>query len=177
MNYTEMFNSLYPDFFQDENIRNMPSDHIFAELVMDLRESSPNMTTYRAQNGISFGEYHGDPETLRNAVRLVDDDWVQYFGDDERFYCVTDKEKVVSFCILSDMGKFRGLHIGGPGCVGTIPEYRGRGIGLEMVRLATETLRRDGFDISWIHHTHLSQWYMKLGYRQVLRWNSGGILN
>ena len=74
------------------------------------------------------------------------------------------------------MGHFNGLNIGGPGCVGTIPEYRRRGIGLEMVRLATEILRNDGFDLSWIHYTHLEHWYMKLGYKPVLKWNSSSIL-
>ena len=87
-----------------------------------------------------------------------------------------DGEMIVAFCSLTDMGRFHGLHIGGPGCVGTIPEFCGQGIGLEMVRLATETLRQDVFDLSWIHYTHLAHWYMKLGYQPVLQWNSNGIL-
>lgn len=58
----------------------------------------------------------------------------------------------------------------------TLPEFRRRGIGLEMVRLATQTLKQDGFDLSWIHYTHLADWYSRLGYQPVLRWNSGGLL-
>ena len=45
-----------------------------------------------------------------------------------------------------------------------------------MVRLATNVLKEDGFDISWVHYTHLEHWYEKLGYHTVLRWNSSGIL-
>ena len=93
-----------------------------------------------------------------------------------RIFCAFDGDRTAAFCFLSDMGRYQGLRIGGPGCVGTVPEDRRQGIGLEMVRRATEILRRDGFDLSWIHYTHVGPWYMKLGYRPVLRWNSGGLL-
>ncbi len=176
MNYTELFNSMHPGFFQEEGICTMPRDWVFTELVMDLRENLPCVTPSHCLNGITFGEYHGELAALRDAVHQVDEDWVQYFKEGNRFYCAFDGERIIAFCNLADMGQFQGLHIGGPGCVGTIPEFRRQGIGLEMVRLATETLRQDGFDLSWIHYTHLAHWYRKLGYQPVLRWNSGGIL-
>lgn len=176
MDYTELFNSMHPDFFREEGIRALSGDWVFTELVMDLRKASPSVTPPDCHNEISFGEYHGELSALRNAVRSVDEDWVQYFNEGERFFCAFDGEMIAAFCSLSDMGRFHGLHIGGPGCVGTVPEFRRRGIGLEMVRLATETLRQDGFDLSWIHYTHLANWYMKLGYQPVLRWNKDGIL-
>lgn len=176
MNYTELFHSLHPGFFQEESICAMPRDWVFTELVMDLRGDLPNVTPPHCLKGITFGEYHRELVALRDAVAQVDEDWVQYFTKGCRYYCAFDGEKIVAFCSLADMGRIQGLHIGGPGCVGTLPEYRGQGIGLEMVRLATEVLRQDGFDLSWIHYTHLAHWYMKLGYQPVLRWNSGGIL-
>lgn len=176
MNYTELFNSLHPGFFREENIRTMPEDWVFTELVMDLRGDLLNVTPPHSPNGIKFGEYHGELAPLRDAVCRVDEDWVQYFKEGDRFYCAFDGEKIVAFCGLDDMGRFEGLHIGGPGCVGTIPEYRKHGIGLEMVRLATEVLKRDGFDLLWIHYTHLEHWYAKLGYKAVLHWNSRGFL-
>lgn len=176
MNYTELFNSLYPNFFGEERISTMPADWVFTELVMDLREDLPKSAPFRSADGITFGEYQGKLSALLNAVRLVDEDWVQYFTEEDRFYCAFDKKEIVAFCNIADIGRVQGIHIGGPGCVGTVPEFRGKGIGLEMVRLATEVLRRDGFDLSWIHHTHIAHWYMKLGYRPILRWNSGGII-
>lgn len=176
MNYTELFQSLHPGFFQEESISTMPRDWVFTELVMDLRGDLLNVTPPCDLNGIVFGEYHGEIAALRDAVCQVDEDWVQYFKEGYRYYCAINEERIIAFCNLADMGWFQDLHIGGPGCVGTIPEFRRRGIGLEMVRLATETLRQDGFDLSWIHYTHLADWYRKLGYQPVLRWNSGGIL-
>lgn len=176
MNYAELFYFMHPDFFKKERIRTLPKDKVFTELVMDLRETVPEMMPSRPQDEITFGEYHGRLAPLLEAVARVDEGWVQEYTEEERYYCAFDGEKIAAFCCLSDMAQFQGLHIGGPGCVGTLPEYRRRGIGLEMVRLATETLRQDGFDISWIHYTHLENWYKKLGYRPVLRWNSGGMI-
>lgn len=176
MNYTELFNELYPNFFEEESIRTMPAEQVFTELIMDLRGDIPDVSPLNFSDGITFGEYHGKLSELCETVRCVDEEWVRYFKEGDRFYCAFDGKKIVAFCCLDDMGQIQRLHIGGPGCVGTVPEYRRRGIGLEMVRLATETLRRDGFDLSWIHYTHLADWYMKLGYQPVLRWNSGGIL-
>ncbi|MDE6319925.1 MAG: GNAT family N-acetyltransferase [Lachnospiraceae bacterium] len=176
MDYTELFHSMHPGFFQEEGICAMPRDWVFTELVMDLRGDLPDVTPPHDLNGIVFDEYHGEIAALRDAVRQVDEDWVQYFQEGYRYYCAFDGDMIIAFCNLADMGRFQGLHIGGPGCVGTIPEFRERGIGLEMVRLATETLRQDGFDLSWIHYTHLADWYGKLGYQPVLRWNSGGII-
>ncbi len=176
MNYAELFHSLNRGFFQRENIRALPKDFVFTELVMDLRKPLPEIAPPCCPREISFGEYRGELAALRDAVRQVDEGWVQYFREGCRFYCAFEGERIAAFCSLADMGRFQGLHIGGPGCVGTIPEFRRQGIGLEMVRLATETLRQDGFDLSWIHYTHLAHWYEKLGYQPVLRWNSGGIL-
>ena len=176
MIYTELFHNMHPGFFQKEYICNIPKEWIYAELVMDLRGELPKVPPLSYPTGITFGEYQGEIEALKEAVRRVDEDWVQYFNEGGRFFCAFDGESIVAFCDLSDMGRFQGLHIGGPGCVGTIPEYRKQGIGLELVRRATEIFKKEGYDLSWIHYTHLEKWYMKLGYRPVLHWNCKGIL-
>ena len=99
-----------------------------------------------------------------------------YFNGRNRVFCAFDRDEIASFCILEDWGNREGFRFGGPGCVGTVPEYRKQGIGLEMVRRATNVLIEDGFDISWIHYTHLPQWYEKLGYQTILQWNCKGII-
>ena len=66
--------------------------------------------------------------------------------------------------------------IGGPGCVGTLPEYRGRGIGLSMVRNVTKILQDEFYDYSYIHYTYETDWYSKLGYKTFLKWNCKGIV-
>ena len=157
MNLIKMFNNMHPGFFDDSGIKGMPKDWTFSELIMDLRNDSPREVVPPCPENITFGEYnpvfHG---SLDNGSAP--------------FYTV------VAFCILSDWGMQDNLKVGGPGCVGTIPAYREKGIGLELVRRATDLLKKDKYDISWIHYTHLENWYKKLGYKTVLKWNSDGIV-
>ena len=176
MRYGELFHLLHPGFFQAEGIRAMPPEWVFTELVMDLRAGGPEGGSVPCPDGITFGAYSGDMTPLLAAVEQVDKTWPQYFREGGRYFCAFDGDRIAAFCCLDDMGTHQGLHIGGPGCVGTVPTYRRQGIGLRMVQLATETLRREGFDLSWIHCTHLAPWYMKLGYQPVLQWNSRGFL-
>ena len=154
----------------------MAEDRVFAELVMDLRVSVPKPVPYPYHENITFGVYHGENEKLKEAIGRVDEEWIRYFCGKNRAFCAFDKDSIASFCILEDWGIQEGLRIGGPGCVGTIPEYRKKGIGLEMVRRATNIFSEEGFDLSWIHYTHLRHWYEKLGYQTVLEWNSIGFL-
>lgn len=178
MNYKAIFDRMNPDFFRDEKIRRLSERDIFTELVLDLHDAAATATAFPVlcPKNITFGAFHGDLSVIHDAVRKVDADWVQYFNRGNRFLCAFDKGKVVSFCILDDMGTYDGAHIGGPGCVGTVPEYRKRGIGLEMIRMATEQFRKDGYDLSWVHFTHLDRWYSRLGYQVVLRWNCHGFV-
>lgn len=70
----------------------------------------------------------------------------------------------------------RKVKVGGPGCVGTLPEYRNQGIGLIMVERVTQILKEEGFDYSYIHYTGVAPWYGKLGYKTIVRWTGKGIL-
>ena len=177
MNYTEIFNALHPGFFNEKYISSLPPECEYTELVTDLREPPSGVQPVTFPPDITFGVYHGEITDLREAVREVDEGWLPYFTPNERFFCAYDGEKPVAFCILTDSGNIMGLHIGQPGCVGTIPAYRKKGIGAELILRATGLLRRENFDLSWIHYTHLESWYQKLGYRTVLRWNCTGILS
>lgn len=176
MDYRKWFDEMHPGFFGKSYVAAMPEEYVFTELVMDLRKEWPEVPAYRPPEGITFGVFRGDYAQLQAAVGQVDEDWVKYFPEGTRVFCAFDGDAAASFCILSDWGVHGGLRIGGPGCVGTVPAYRGKGIGLEMVRLATEFQRGEGFDLSWIHYTHLEKWYSRLGYRTVLKWNRNGFI-
>ena len=107
-------------------------------------------------------------------------DWLRFFDGRQRAYCGVTDGQVVSFCLIEDMGVYtiggRPYRIGGPGCVGTVPAYRDRGIGLNMVKNVTQILRDEGYDYSYIHYTGVAPWYRKLGYRTILRWNGRGVV-
>ena len=108
-------------------------------------------------------------EELRGAAASTPVDGARELG--------FDGDDIASFCFLSEFGTVDGIRIGGPGCVGTVPEYRRRGIGSAMVRRAAPILRDDGCHISWIHYTHIPRWYMDMGYVPVVRWGKDGIVH
>ena len=177
MDYKKLFNTIKPDFFKMDIIRNMPDDRVFTELIMDLRKSNCENLKLPYPQNITFDFYKGDLQDIRKIVARVDNDWVNYYTENMRIFCAFDGDQIAAFCLLETFGKADGLLIGGPGCVGTVPEYRKQGIGLEMVRRATEILRKENYDLSWIHWTHLTAWYGKLGYQPVLSWNNKGFIN
>ena len=169
--------ALHPGFFEKEYIRRLPADEVFSEMILPLAEFDPNALPIPVPEGVSFGWYQGDEETLLRAVRDVEEDWAQYFrGSADHGLCAMADGKPVSFCLLEKMGDYRGMKIGGPGCVGTAPAYRKKGIGLRMVQLATGILKDQGYGLSYIHYTAVSHWYARLGYRTVLQWNGRGLI-
>lgn len=176
MNYADLFNTLHPGYFEKAYIRSLPPEEVYDEQILDLHTFCEDAVQLDCPAHITFGMYSGDLRTLHETVRQVEDDWVQYFHEGDRVFCAFDGEKVVSFCLLDEFGQYAGLRIGGPGCVGTIPAYRRQGIGLKMVQKATAILKEAGFDLSYIHYTHVGHWYARLGYRTVVRWNCGGLV-
>lgn len=176
MDYASLFARLHPGFFERPEIRALPEAYVFEEQLLNLRTFSAEAVFIDCPSRITFGFYQGDWEDLRAAVREVDEDWAPYFQPDGRAYCAFDGDRVVSFCLLDEFGTFEGLRIGGPGCVGTVPSHRRQSIGLKLVQNATALLQSEGFDLSYIHYTHVGPWYARLGYQTVLRWNAKGII-
>ncbi len=172
----ELFNSMYPNFF--ESVKNLPEDAVYEEMLLPLGDRN---FTYKNDFGedISFGFYNGEADVLREAIEKVDKDWVQFF-DGGRVYCGYCGGKIASFCLVDDMGEHdvngRTFKVGGPGCVGTVPEFRRKGIGLVMVARVTEILADEGFDVSYIHYTGVADWYAKLGYMTFAKWGKNGFI-
>lgn len=176
INPSELFHALHPGFFDKPYIKSLPPEDIFDEQILDLHDYNPSQMTVPCPERITFGMYEGDIAALHKAVALVDEDWVQYFHQGSRVYCAFDGDEVVSFCLLDAFGHYNGLRVGGPGCVGTVPSHRKQGIGLKMVHNATIILKIEGFDLSYIHYTHVGHWYARLGYKTILQWNANGIV-
>lgn len=120
--------------------------------------------------GISFEIRQAD-ETVRNAVSKVDTDWVQYFADGE-VMCAVFGGNIAAFCILEEdvscVLSGGTSKMGSIGCVGTVPEFRRHGIGLEMVKRASAELLGRGSERIFIHYTGVYGWYAKLGYHTDL---------
>lgn len=178
--YIELFQSLHPGFFEKDGIRSMPEEYVFDEMILPLTEFDAGTYEKQLGNNISFGFFDGDLKDLQAAVEQVDEDWPQYFTEKTRVYCGSIDGKITSFCTVDDLGLHnvggRKIKVGGPGCVGTLPEYRDKGIGLTMVKQVTQILKDEGYDYSYIHFTYVAAWYEKLGYKTVLQWNRNGIV-
>ena len=112
--YILLLNCIYPDFFEREIVRGLPEELVFNEMLLSLNDFDIHKYDKNLADNISFGFYDGDLDELKKEV-----------------------EKVASFCLVEDMGIHNinrcELKIGGPGCVGTLPEYRHKGIGLTML--------------------------------------------
>ena len=126
--------------------------------------------------GVSFEIRQAD-ERVRNAVKKVDPEWVQYFTDGE-VMCAVCGENIAAFCILEEdvfcVLSDETSRMGSIGCVGTVPEFRRRRIGLEMVKRASAELLERGSDRIFIHYTGVYDWYAKLGYHTDLWLRLGG---
>lgn len=177
--YIELFNSMHPDFFQRASISCLGDDMIFDEMLLALHDFDKISYERRFEDNITFGYFDGDFNEFLKKVEEVEKYWVEIFSEEQRIYCGYIDGNVASFCIVEDMGthKFEGriCRIGGPGCVGTLPQYRDRGIGLTMVKNVTQILKEEGYDYSYIHYTGVAAWYQKLGYKTILQWSGSGI--
>ena len=93
-------------------------------------------------------------------------------------FCATVGGEIASFCILgyndttilNDGAK----RMGSIGCVGTVPDFMRRGIGLEMVAEAAKLLLQRGCDDIFIHYTAVYDWYSRLGFKTRLFLKLGG---
>ena len=175
--YKKLFNSMHPRFFEQQYIRDRGEDEVYEEMILPLDEFLEKDLEYPSD--VTYGLYTGSIKDLREVVCGVVEGWPPLFNEGDRVYCGFSGDEVASFCIIEDMGahELNGklLKIGGPGCVGTVSRYRRQGIGLKMVQDVTRILKDEGYDISYIHYTGVAEWYAKLGYKSILKWNRHGI--
>ncbi len=173
-----LFNHIKPDFFQRDYIRNRPDENIFDEMLLKLSDFDINKYSKQFGSEISFGYYEGDLTELKKEIAKVDEVWPEFFDGSQKIYCGFINGQVASFCMLENFGVFeingQKAKFAGPGCVGTLPEFRDKGIGLTMVNKATQIIKELGYDYSYIHYTGVPGWYAKIGYETILRWNKNG---
>ncbi|MCR5343656.1 MAG: GNAT family N-acetyltransferase [Butyrivibrio sp.] len=181
MDYRKLFEAVNPGFFERDYIKKIPEKLVYDEMIMELSSFDEKDHDINAPGGITFDYYKGDFDTFLEAVRSVDDSWADIYKPMDRIFCAFDGERIASFCMIEDMNPYSesgiSYKIGGPGCVGTVPEYRKRGIGLVMINKATQILKDLGYDISYVHYTGVAHWYAALGYKTVLSWRSTGVIH
>lgn len=141
------------------------------EMGMDISGFEPLLP----DTDITYDFLSGRYEELKKAVASVDEEWVQYFSEDSSIYCGFKNGEIACFClvdfdaecILSDENS----KVASIGCVGTVTKFRRNGYGLRMVEYATLISKEKGCNKSFIHQTHLENWYGKLGYKTVIKFS------
>ena len=174
--YSDMFRTLHPDYFERESIRSLPPEEVFEEQLLDLHTFDPNAVKVPCPANITFGLYQGSFEDILPIVEAIDDSWLEFFHPEMELYCAYDNDRVVGLCVLEDFGEYAGHTIAGPGCIGTLAEYRRQGIGLSLVQKSTAILKERSYDLGYIHYTSFAKLFGRVGYKTVLRWNAGGIV-
>ena len=178
--YEALFLEMHPGYFEREYVRAIPEDEPASEMMLLLSGFDEDIYPKTFGEEVTFDYYEGDLDYLLKAVEKVVPHWTQFFGEDSRVYCGFVNGEIASFCQIQDFGEHRvgdmNWKIGGPGCVGTLPEYRNRGIGLAMVRNVTKILKDESYDHSYIHYTYETAWYSKLGYKTFVQWNGKGFV-
>lgn len=142
------------------------------EMILHLEDFQLDKLTLHGSDIAEYGWFNGDMEDIKSAVSLVDESWTQYFINSKNIYVAKVNGEIASFCLV-DLNCQNYLtdkygKIGMPGCVGTIPKFRNRGIALEMVARVTEYLKTQDMDVSFIFFTGVAGWYEKIGYKSFL---------
>ncbi|MCR5503844.1 MAG: GNAT family N-acetyltransferase [Lachnospiraceae bacterium] len=177
--YISLFHEMHPGYFERDYVRKVSDDEPASEMFLRLQEFDEGSYRKEFSDDVTFDIYIGEFDALREAVESVVPHWVPFFSEDSRVYCGYVNGRIASFCMIEDFGEHTvdGMKwkIGGPGCVGTVPEYRNLGIGLTMVKNVTGILREELYDYGYIHYTYETDWYSKLGYKTFLTWTGSGI--
>lgn len=122
-------------------------------------------------DGIEF-RISAPDAALLDAVKAVEKSWCAvYESTDEDVLCAMDGEAIAGFCIPAAWNRFFGgrREVGSISCVGVLPEYRRRGIGLAMTASAARYLRDEGCTCAELLYTSIPQWYAKIGFTPIHR--------
>ena len=60
-----LMDRMYPGFFQQENIRNLPEETVYDEMLLPLADFQPCIYDKSLDISISFGYYDGDIDKLK----------------------------------------------------------------------------------------------------------------
>lgn len=178
--YIKLFSQIKPGFFERDYVKNREDEDIFDEMILCLKDFDPAKYVKQFGPEVSFDYFKGDINELKAQIKKVDESWPQWFNEKQTLFCGYIDGKVACFCMIEDFGTYeidgKMARVGGPGCVGTVPEFRNKGLGLTMVNKATQIAKELGYDYSYIHYTGVPGWYAKLGYETIFRWNKHGVL-
>ena len=142
------------------------------ELMLRLDGYTFDESSFRGHECAEYGWYSGSMDKLYKAVSEVNESRTKFFVGHEHIFTATVGGETASFCLVdTDVTNYLSdnfVRVGTPGCVGTVPKFRDRGIAIEMIARVTQYLKDCGMDISFIYFTGIADRYKKLGYEAFM---------
>lgn len=155
------------EFFEK---RGYVKSHITYNMDIDTADFDyAALTIPKPENVIYRLAQESDREALLKAVWQVVPEWVELY----RGYCgevliALCNGEIAAFEMIDERGGFfdsEAKRHGSIGCVGTVPEYRRRGIGLDMTARSVGILKERGCDRVQLLYLIFDKWYGKLGFK------------
>lgn len=142
------------------------------EMILSLEDFRFDKLALHGSDIAEYGWFDGDMEDIQSAVSLVEESWTQYYTNPDNIFVAKVNDEIASFCLVDincqNYLTDKYCKVGMPGCVGSVPKFRNKGIALEMVARVTEYLKTQGMDVSFIYFTGVAKWYEKIGYKTFL---------
>ena len=137
----------------------------------DMTTALPAEKHAEAPEGVEFVLSCVD-DAVRETVNAVNPQWMGVFDStDEDVILAKTEGRIVGFCLACAWNRFYSgrRDVGSVACVGVLPGYRTRGIGLAMVSRALGYLEEEGFRRAELLYTYIPGWYGKLGFEPLHR--------
>jgi GNAT superfamily N-acetyltransferase len=131
----------------------------------DMTLTLPPEITVPIPDGVTFDVQPVNDEILA-AVEAVEKSWLGVYKSTPEDVLLAKLNGIIAgFCIPAGWTRFDpDRDAGSVSCVGVLPEYRNRGIGLAMVSEALRYLTDNGCTRAELLYTSIPHWYGKLGF-------------
>ena len=154
------------DFFAK---RGYTKSHITYNMDIDTANFEYSALTIPKPENVTYRfATEADKDALLAAVEQVVPEWVGLYKGycGEVLLALCDGE-IAAFEMIEERGGFfcaNAKKHGSIGCVGTVPKFRRRGIGLDMTAQSVRILKARGCDRVQLLYLVFDKWYGKLGF-------------
>ncbi len=145
------------------------SDFVSVNMNLDTEKFDINSLDIPVPENVTYRyARESEHDKVIEAVKKVVPDWVQYYEntEDKILIALCDGE-IAAFELINEYGGIftkGNIKHGCIGCVGTVPQFRNRGIGLYMTAVGADLLKTEGCDSIQLLYVERVKWYGKIGF-------------
>jgi len=109
---------------------------------------------------------------LIEAVASVEPKWTAKYSDCSRAFIALEGDEIASFMLINDdshtLATSEDSRTGQPEYLGTVPKFRNRHIGTNMLLKGIDIMRRSGCTEVYIDYTSEDTWYSRIGFEDYI---------